>query len=103
MNLVIISGKIIKINYKIVDTGNVYAIAFIELKIDEKKDVIQIIAKNDRADEVFRKFNVEDRILVQGYLQYTKYGILIIANNIDKINFNIKVENINGKMDKKSI
>lgn len=103
MNLVIISGKIIKIEYKIIDKGKVYAMAFIKMENDTTRDIIQLIAKNDNADEVFRKFNVGDRVLVQGHLQSIKNGIVVIVKNIDKIDFNVEIKNKNGKMDKKSV
>lgn len=103
MNLVIILGEILNIEYKIIDKGKVYAIAFSEIKIEMEKTKIKVIFKNDMADEIFRNKKMGDKILIKGRLQNTKNGLYIIAKNIEETNFNVKIKNKNGKMDKKSI
>ena len=45
MNLVIILGEILNIEYKIIDKGKVYAIAFSEIKIEMEKTKIKVIFK----------------------------------------------------------
>ena len=53
------------------------------------------------ADEIFRNKKMGDKILIKGRLQNTKNGLCIIAKNIEETNFNVKIKNRNGKMDKK--
>ena len=45
MNLVIILGEILNIEYKIIDKGKVYAIAFSEIKIEMEKQKSKLFLK----------------------------------------------------------
>lgn len=96
MNLVIIFGEILSIEYKIIDKGKIYAIAFSEIKIEMEKTKIRVIFKNDIADEIFRNKKKGDKILIKGKLQNTKNGLYVIAKNIEDANFNVKIKNKNG-------
>lgn len=97
MNKVIILGKIIDIQYKLVDVGKIYAIAFINLKLNKSENAIKIMCKNDIADNIYRKFINGMEILIEGNLQMTKKGIIVNANYVEKV-----FEKY-GEMDKKPI
>lgn len=94
MNKVIIAGTIRNQTYKLVDKGKVYAIIFIKLKVEKIKEEIEIIAKNNIADFMYRTYKIEDKILIEGYLQKTKEGLIVVVNNVEKID---------GKVDKKPV
>ncbi len=85
MNKVIISGKIIDIQYKLVDAGKVYAIAFINLKLEKSKEPIKIICKNDMADNIFRKYINGMELVIEGSLQKTKKGIIVNAKYTEEV------------------
>ena len=72
MNRIIISGCIKNIDYRLVDKGKVYAILFIELQNEKSEENIQVIAKNGMADFIYRKFEIESNILIEGYIQKTR-------------------------------
>ncbi len=94
MNKVIIAGTICNQTYKLVDKGKVYAIIFIKLKVEKVKEEIEIIAKNNIADFMYRTYKIGDKILIEGYLQKTKEGLIVVVNNVEKID---------GKVDKKPV
>ena len=94
MNKVIIAGTIRNQTYKLVDKGKVYAIIFIKLKVEKVKEEIEIIAKNNIADFMYRTYKIGDKILIEGYLQKTKEGLIVVVNNVEKID---------GKVDKKPV
>ena len=91
MNRIIISGCIKNIDYRLVDKGKVYAILFIELQKSEAN--IQVIAKNGMADLIYRKFEIESNILIEGYIQKTRKNLIVVIRNAEELE--------NGKMDKK--
>ena len=92
MNKVIIAGIIIDRTYKFVD--KVYAIIVINLELEDHKENVKIIAKNNIADYMYRFCKIKDKILIEGNLQNTTDGLMVIVNNVEKLN---------GKVDKKSI
>lgn len=94
MNKVIIAGIIIDRTYKFVDKGKVYAIIVINLELEDHKENVKIIAKNNIADYMYRFCKIKDKILIEGNLQNTTDGLIVIVNNVEKLN---------GKVDKKSI
>ena len=94
MNKVIIAGTIRNQTYKLVDKGKVYAIIFIKLKVEKVKEEIEIIAKNNIADFMYRTYKIGYKILIEGYLQKTKEGLIVVVNNVEKID---------GKVDKKPV
>lgn len=94
MNKVIIAGTICNQTYKLVDKGKVYAIIFIKLKVEKVKEEIEIIAKNNIADFMYRTYKIGDKILIEGYLQKTKERLIVVVNNVEKID---------GKVDKKPV
>lgn len=90
MNRIIISGRIKSIDYRLVDKGKVYAISFIELQNEKSKENLQVIAKNGMADLIYRKFEIESNILIDGlytenpkksYGDYKKCGKLENGRN----------------------
>ena len=83
MNRIIISG----------DKGKVYAILFIELQNEKSEANIQVIAKNGMADLIYRKFEIESNILIEGYIQKTRKNLIVVIRNAEELE--------NGKMDKK--
>ena len=94
MNKVIIAVTICNQTYKLVDKVKVYAIIFIKLKVEKVKEEIEIIAKNNIADFMYRTYKIGDKILIEGYLQKTKEGLIVVVNNVEKID---------GKVDKKPV
>ena len=93
MNRIIISGRIKNIDYRLVDKGKVYAISFIELQNEKSKENLQVIAKNGMADLIYRKFEIESNILIEGYIQKTRKNLMVIIRSVEKLE--------NGEMDKK--
>lgn len=93
MNRIIISGRIKSIDYRLVDKGKVYAISFIELQNEKSKENLQVIAKNGMADLIYRKFEIESNILIEGYIQKTRKNLMVIIRSVEKLE--------NGEMDKK--
>lgn len=93
MNRIIISGCIKNIDYRLVDKGKVYAISFIELQNEKSKENLQVIAKNGMADLIYRKFEIESNILIEGYIQKTRKNLMVIIRSVEKLE--------NGEMDKK--
>ena len=89
MNRIIISGCIKNIDYRLVDKGKVYAILFIELQNEKSEANIQVIAKNGMADLIYRKFEIESNILIEGYIQ----NLIVVIRNAEELE--------NGEMDKK--
>ena len=93
MNRIIISGCIKNRDYRLVDKGKVYAISFIELQNEKSKENLQVIAKNGMADLIYRKFEIESNILIEGYIQKTRKNLMVIIRSVEKLE--------NGEMDKK--
>ena len=93
MNRIRRSGRIKSIDYRLVDKGKVYAISFIELKNEKSKENLQVIAKNGMADLIYRKFEIESNILIEGYIQKTRKNLMVIIRSVEKLE--------NGEMDKK--
>ena len=93
MNRIIISGCIKNIDYRLFDKGKVYAILFIELQNEKSEANIQVIAKNGMADLIYRKFEIESNILIEGYIQKTRKNLIVVIRNAEELE--------NGKMDKK--
>ena len=93
MNRIIISGCIKNIDYRLVDKGKVYAISFIELQNEKSQENLQVIAKNGMADLIYRKFEIESNILIEGYIQKTRKNLMVIIRSVEKLE--------NGEMDKK--
>ena len=93
MNRIIISGRIKSIDHRLVDKGKVYAISFIELQNEKSKENLQVIAKNGMADLIYRKFEIESNILIEGYIQNTRKNLMVIIRSVEKLE--------NGEMDKK--
>lgn len=93
MNRIIISGRIKSIDYRLFDKGKVYAISFIELQNEKSKENLQVIAKNGMADLIYRKFEIESNILIEGYIQKTRKNLMVIIRSVEKLE--------NGEMDKK--
>ena len=93
MNRIITSGRIKSIDYRLVDKGKVYAISFIELQNEKSKENLQVIAKNGMADLIYRKFEIESNILIEGYIQKTRKNLMVIIRSVEKLE--------NGEMDKK--
>lgn len=85
MNRAIITGEIKDIEYKLVDKGNVYALIIIKLKVEKCKKDILIIGKNKLADNVYREYNIYDKIIIDGYLRKIEDDIIIIFRDIEKI------------------
>lgn len=79
MNLCIITGKIInKPIYKLMIEKNKYSVISMKIKIDGKS-IIKAKAYNEIADEIYKTCNIENNILIEGYL---KNNIEIIINKI---------------------
>ena len=75
------------------ELGKVYAILFIELQNEKSEANIQVIAKNGMADLIYRKFEIESNILIEGYIQKTQKNLIVVIRNVEKLE--------NGEMDKK--
>lgn len=100
MNKIIIAGKIIDIDYKLVDKGKIFGISFSRIKIENESE-IKVIFINDLADQILRDYNINDNIVVDGFLRAEKGKLFIIANEIIEWNFNKYFRKKNGKVDKK--
>lgn len=85
MNRVIVSGKINSLEYKLVDRGNIYALIVIKLKVEKCKGDIVIIGKNRLADDIYREYQVYDKIIINGFLRKIKEDIIIVLKDIEKI------------------
>lgn len=82
INEVILSGRIEKINYGLVDKGKVYSLAIIKLKFERNQSPIKILFKNELADSVYKKNKVGDIIVISGSLRIAKKEAYIFADNI---------------------
>ena len=45
------------------------------------------------ADFIYRKFEIESNILIEGYIQKTQKNLIVVIRNVEKLE--------NGEMDKK--
>ena len=68
------------------DKGKVYAIIVINLELEDHKENVKIIAKNNIADYMYRFCKIKDKILIEGNLQNTTDGLMVIVNNVEKLN-----------------
>lgn len=89
MNQVIVTGKVIDIDYKLVDKGKIYGIASIKLKIG-RTNCIKVVFLNELADSIYRESPTQHSILVMGYLREIKEKIVIIAEDWIKWDLNQK-------------
>ena len=60
---------------------------------EKSEENIQVIAKNGMADFIYRKFEIESNILIEGYIQKTQKNLIVVIRNVEKLE--------NGEMDKK--
>lgn len=98
MNNVIISGKIGKIDFNLVDKGKICAIAFSKLKTE--KALASIVFENELADFAFTQLKENQNILIEGHLKKTINDLIVIVDYIE----NIDKESLEyGKMDKKCV
>lgn len=82
INEAMVSGRIQKITYGLVDTGKIYSLAIIKLEIEKCNEAIKVIVKNDLADNIYRKNAVGDIVLVHGHLRKAKKELYIFATQI---------------------
>lgn len=88
MNEVFLMGSILSIEYNLIDRGKIYAIAFVNLKVN--KNVIKLISKNSMADYIYSHIQEKDKVIIRGCLMDTKKGLYV---NIETIEF-IKGKNL---------
>lgn len=121
LNRVFLDGKIIFLDYRLVDRGPIYAMIFMKIEASTmeedvvngkkrvSKKILNVVARDYIADYIFQHFKVGRFVNIFGHLRQVKRGYVTVVEDIEWIKKDYYIIDFyvnrskHGKVDKKCL